>query len=93
MKLMAGLCALLQRTPTLESCFYPAVFATPLHVAKAGGEDDLVAGGSQVADHAFGIGTFGHVLDKGGLHLIAQRGLDGLAAFVMLARPACLGDG
>ena len=64
-----------------------------LHVAKAGRENDLVAGGGQVADHALGVGPFSHVLDKRGLHLVAQRGLDGFAAFVMLARPACLGDG
>ena len=64
-----------------------------LHVAKAGREDDLVAGGRQVADHTLGIGTLGHVLDKGGFHLRAQRRLDGFAAFFVLARPARFGDG
>jgi hypothetical protein len=46
----------------------------------------------QVADHALGVGALGHVFDEGGLHACAQRGLDGLAALVVLLRPAGLGD-
>ena len=64
-----------------------------LHVAEAGREDDLVARGREVADHALGVRPLGHVLDKGGFHAGAQRGLDGLAALIVLARPARLGDG
>jgi hypothetical protein len=49
--------------------------------------------GRQVANHALGIGPFGHVFDEGGLDLAAQGGLDGLAALFVLARPARFGDG
>ena len=63
-----------------------------LHVAKTGREDDLVPRGGQVADDAFCIGTFGHVLDEGGFYLASQRRLHGLAAFVVLACPAGFGD-
>ncbi len=64
-----------------------------LHVAEAGREDDLVAGGSEVADHALGVRALGHVLDIGRAHLRPQGRLDGAAPFVVLARPAGLGDG
>ena len=50
-----------------------------LHVAKAGGEDDLVPGGSQIADHTFCIRALGYVLDKRGFDLAAQSRFDSLA--------------
>jgi len=59
-----------------------------LHVAERGGEDDLVALRGQVADHAFGIGALGHLLDDGGLDLVAELGFHFLAAQVVRIRPA-----
>ena len=67
-------------------------FQRGLHVAKAGREDQRVAGGGQIADHAFGIRAFGHILHKGGFDAIPQRGLNRLAAFVVLAHPARIGQ-
>ncbi|MNL76446.1 hypothetical protein D3C87_2024160 [compost metagenome] len=52
-----------------------------------------MAGGGQVADHALGVGPLGHVRDEGGLDVLAQRRLHGLAALVVLPGPAGLGDG
>ena len=68
-------------------------FEGGLHVAKTGREDELVALLRQVADHAFGVCAFGHVFDIGGGDFAAQRRFDSLAAVLMLAYPACGGDG
>ncbi len=47
----------------------------------------------QVAEHAFGIGGgFGHVLDEGGLHLVAVLFFHGLAAGVVGVGPAGIAD-
>jgi hypothetical protein len=46
----------------------------------------------QVADHALGIGALGNVFDIAGLHPGAQCRLDGLAALVVLLRPARVGN-
>ena len=50
-------------------------------------------GGSQIADHTFGIRALGYVLDKRGFDLAAQSRFDSLAPLFVLARPARLGDG
>ena len=67
-------------------------FECGLHVAEAGGEDDLMALHRQIADHPFGVRSFGHVFHIGGGHLAGQRRLHGLAALVVLAHPAGLGE-
>ena len=59
-----------------------------LHVAEARREDELVALSRQVANYAFGIGAFGHVLDVGCLDLAAQRNFHCLTALVVLMDPA-----
>ncbi|MPN08802.1 hypothetical protein SDC9_156087 [bioreactor metagenome] len=64
-----------------------------VHVAKAGGQHHLVAAGGEFADHPFGIGALGDVLDVLGLDLVAERLLHLLAAFVMLEGPAGVTDG
>jgi hypothetical protein len=58
-------------------------------IAEAGGEDQLVAGLGQLAQHAFGIRTFRHVLDDGRLrHGVAQRVLHELGADGVAVIPA-----
>lgn len=59
-----------------------------VHVAEGGGEDDLVALLRHVAEDAFGVGRFRHVLDEAGLHLAARLGFDRLAADVVGIGPA-----
>ena len=59
-----------------------------LHIAKTGGENQLVPSACQVADDALGVGPFGHILNRRGLHPVAQRGFDGFAPVLVLARPA-----
>ena len=63
-----------------------------IHEAEGGGEDDAVAAGRELADHALGIGSFLHALDIGGLQLVAERLLGGLAPEVVLMAPAEIGD-
>ncbi|MCY1371601.1 hypothetical protein D9M69_587510 [compost metagenome] len=46
----------------------------------------------EVANHALGVRAFGHVFHEGGLHLAGQRRLHGLAALVVLAHPAGVGQ-
>ena len=43
-----------------------------VHVAERGREDQLVAGAHQLLDGALGVGTFGDVLEIGGLDLVAE---------------------
>ena len=69
-----------------------------LHVAKAGGEDDVSPVACQVANDTLGVWPFGHVFHKTGDHLrcltsFVQRRLHGLAGIVVLARPPGFGDG
>ena len=54
-----------------------------VHVAERGGEDQLVAGGGELADHALGVRALRDVLDEGGLDLVAERLLHCLAADVV----------
>ncbi len=61
-----------------------------LHVAEGGAEDQLVALAGHVAQHALGIGRFGHALDEAGDDLVAEFLLDGLAAVVVRERPAAV---
>ena len=63
-----------------------------LHEAERGGEDQLVAGAGELLDRALGIGTFGDVLEIGGLDLVAERLYHGLAAEFVLVGPAEIAD-
>jgi hypothetical protein len=64
-----------------------------LHVAEAGREDQLVAGGHEVADDALGVRPLGHVLDEGRLHARTEARPARPAALLVLAHPAGVGDG
>ena len=67
-------------------------FEHRLHVAKAGGENDLVALRGQIANHALGVCAFGHFFDEGGFHLVAKLGFNGFAAEIMREGPACIAN-
>ena len=61
--------------------------------AEGGGEDELVALGHEVPDDSLGVRSLGDLLDVGGLHLVAEPGLDRLAAEVVGVGPAGVADG
>jgi len=45
-----------------------------------------------VADHALGVGAFGHFLDEAGDDLVTEFFLDRLATVVVRERPAAITD-
>ncbi|MPM86457.1 hypothetical protein SDC9_133546 [bioreactor metagenome] len=61
-----------------------------VHVAKGGAEDQFVALRGQIAQHALGVGAFGHALHIGGLDLVAELFLQRLAAAVVRKRIAAV---
>ena len=63
-----------------------------VHVAERGGEDDLVALGGEIADHALGVGAFGHALHVRGAHLALQLRFHRLAPGVVGEGPAAVAD-
>ena len=69
-----------------------ATLTVGFHEAEGGGEDQLASGACQPLDRTLGIGPFGHVLDIGGLDLVAERLVDRLAGDVMLVGPAEIAD-
>ena len=64
-----------------------------IHVAKGGGDNGIETFAGQVADHPFGIRTFGHTLQISGMHGIAQLGFDIFAPFIVRIGPATITDG
>ena len=64
-----------------------------VHEAKAGGEDQLVAGQRQLGQRAFGIGALRHAFDEGGFDPVAIFLFDGLTAKVVLIGPAAIAHG
>ena len=63
-----------------------------LHIAEAGGENDLVALHGQVAQYALGVRPFRHIGHMGGLHAATQLLLHLLARGFVLTRPAGFGN-
>src|SRR5690242_18919811 len=63
-----------------------------LHVAEGRGEDELIAGGRELADDALRIRGSGNTFDKSRLDLGADRFLDLLAAEIVLKRPSRIAD-
>ena len=63
-----------------------------IHVTEGGCEDQLVAGANELLDSAFGVRTFGNVLEIGGLDLVAKFLDHGLARKLVLVGPAEVAD-
>src|SRR5690606_18849787 len=63
-----------------------------VHVTEGGGEDQVIAALGHVADHPFGVGAFGDVLDEAGLNLVAELFFQVLAALLVLVGPAMVAD-
>ena len=63
-----------------------------VHVAERGREDQLVAGADQLLDGALGVGAFRHVLEIGGLDLVAEFLHQRLARQFVLIGPAEVAD-
>jgi hypothetical protein len=59
-----------------------------VHEAKRGGKDQLVSAAGELPDHAFGVRSFGDILDEAGLDLVAELLLDRLAAQIVAMGPA-----
>ncbi len=55
-----------------------------LHVPEGSREDELIAGGRELADDALGVRGGGNAFDEGGFHLCAEGFLDFLAAEIVL---------
>jgi hypothetical protein len=63
------------------------------HVTERGREDDLVALGGQVADHAFGIRALGHAFNDARLDLVAKFFHCLLAPEIVCEGPPAIADG
>ena len=63
-----------------------------VHVAKRRRENELVPARGQLADHAFRIGTLGHVFDELGRHFGAERFFHFLAPLIVLIGPSGITD-
>nr|GEU28343.1 two-component sensor protein histidine protein kinase, putative [Tanacetum cinerariifolium] len=70
----------------------PGHFFGRVHVAERRGENQLVAFGDQLADHAFGVRAFGHVFHERGLDLGAQFLFQRQAALFVGVGPAGVAD-
>ena len=68
-------------------------FQGRVHIAKGGGEDQVIAALGQIPDHPLCLLPLGNALDKFCLHLVTKVFFHLKTSLVMLIRPAGISDG
>ncbi len=63
------------------------------HVAERGGENELVPGHGQLANHSLRVGGRRHAFHVGGLHLRTKHALDFAPRRIVLVGPARVAHG
>jgi len=63
-------------------------FKRGIHIAKGGGENEVMATLGQIPDHTFSFRAFGHTVDKFGFDLVAKVLFQFKSALVVLVGPA-----